>query len=62
MDIYEPLNFANIQGYPHNLSNKGLEKLLAFQGNNAITVKSHLYAFQTWWAKFAHAHNYEDVE
>lgn len=62
MDIYGPLNFANIQGYPHNLPNNGLDKLPVFQGNNAITVKNHLYTFQTWWAKFAHVQNYEDVQ
>lgn len=62
MDIYEPLNFANIQGYPHNLPNISIDKLLAFQGNNAISVKNHLYAFHTWWAKFTNAHNYEDVQ
>jgi len=55
-------NFANIKGYPHHLHNIGIDKLLAFQGNNAITIKNHLYAFHTWWAKFANAHNYEDVK
>ena len=45
MDLYAPCNFANIQGYPHDFPQHGMDKLPSFQGNNAVSVKYHLSAF-----------------
>ena len=35
MDVYGPCNFANIQGYPHDLPE--MDKLPIFQGNECLT-------------------------
>ena len=40
--IYKPCDFSNIQGSPHIIPNKALEKLPSFQGNNAISAKAHI--------------------
>jgi hypothetical protein len=40
-----PLNFATIQGSPHTVPEKAIDKLPTFQGNNAISVKSHILNF-----------------
>jgi hypothetical protein len=37
-----PLNFAAIQGAPHAVPDKAIEKLPCFQGNNAINAHSHI--------------------
>ena len=35
----------------------------SFQGNNAVSVKSHLFAFANWWKRFAVANNnFDDVK
>jgi hypothetical protein len=41
-DEYNPCNFTNIQGYPHPLPNKVIEKLPIFQGNNVVSAKTHI--------------------
>jgi hypothetical protein len=33
-EINRPFNFTNIQGYPHDILEKAIEKLPSFQGNN----------------------------
>ena len=61
MDIFALCNFANIQGYPHDLPQ--MDKLPIFQGNDAVSVKSHLFAFTNWWNRFAVAiNNFDDVK
>ena len=61
MDIFAPCNFANIQGYPHDVPQ--MDKLPSFQGNEAVSVKSHLFAFANWWNRFAVANNnFDDVK
>ena len=63
MGDFRPCNFANIQGYPHNMPQKGMNKLPVFQGNDAVSVKSHLFAFNNWWNKFAVTNNnFDDVK
>ena len=62
MDLYALCNFANIQGYPHDFPQAGMDKLPSFQGNNAVSVKSHLNAFTGWWNKWARSNNFEDVK
>jgi hypothetical protein len=37
-DQYKPCNFTNIQGYPHPLPDKAIEKSPIFQGNNVISA------------------------
>jgi hypothetical protein len=40
--LLRPLNFAAIQGAPHAIPDKAIEKLPSFQGNNAVSAHSHL--------------------
>ena len=42
-DYFSPLDSSNINGYPHAIPEKAIEKLTSFQGNNAITVKAHIF-------------------
>ena len=63
MDFFAPCNFANIEGYPNGLPNNGMERLHTFQGNNAVSVKAHLFAFAGSWNKFVVLNNnFEDVK
>jgi hypothetical protein len=57
-----PLNFAAIQGYPHQIPEKAIEKLPAFQGDNATSVKSHISKFEMCLTKFCRGHSEEDVK
>jgi hypothetical protein len=40
-----PLNFAAIQGAFHDIPEKAIDKLLSFQGNNVVSVHSHILNF-----------------
>ena len=44
--FYKPLDFSQIVGSPHDILNDAIKKLPIFQGNNAITAKSHLRKFE----------------
>jgi hypothetical protein len=41
-DPLSPYNFINIQGYPHIVPDKAVEKLHALQGNNDVSATSHI--------------------
>ena len=60
-DLCKPCDFSNIVGYPHALPDKAIEKLPSFQGNNAISAKSHTTKFNQCIAKWCNASNYEAV-
>ena len=63
MELFALCNFANIQGYPHAFPQTGMDKLPSFQGNNAVSVKSHLFVFANWWNRFVVANNnFDDVK
>jgi ribonuclease HI len=57
-----PLNFAAIQGYPHVVPEKAIDKLTTFQGNNAISAKSHILNFERCVQLYCGGHNHEDVK
>ena len=61
-DLCKPCDFSNIVGYPHDLPDKAIEKLPSFQGNNAVSAKSHITKFNLCLAKWCNAHNFEDVK
>ena len=61
-DLYKPCDFSSIQGYPHAILDKALEKLPSFQGNNAISAKNHLRNFNACIAKWCTNHNHEDTK
>jgi hypothetical protein len=33
-ELFQPLNFANFEGYPHDVPKRVIDKLPTFQGNN----------------------------
>ena len=64
MDLFAPCNFANIQGYPNDFPNNGMDLLPSFQGNNAVSAMAHIKAFSSWLGKYARGvdYNHEDVK
>ena len=52
-DLFFPLDFTQIAGYPHDLLDKAIDKLPTFQGNNAVSAKSHVRAFSTLLSRWA---------
>jgi hypothetical protein len=63
MSIFlRPLNFVAIQGSPHAVPEKAIDKLPTFQGNNAISFKSYILNFQTCVQKYCGGHDEEDVK
>jgi hypothetical protein len=57
-----PLNFATIQGDPHTILDKAIEKLPCFQGNNVVSAHSHILNFDLCVLKYCHGHYEEDVD
>jgi hypothetical protein len=57
-----PLNFAAIQGSPHDIPDKAIDKLPTFHGNNAISAKSHILNFNLCIGKWCRGHDEEDVK
>ena len=57
-----PLNFAAIQGAPQAVSEKSIDKLPIFQGNNAISVKTHILNFRMCVQRYCGGHDEEDVK
>ena len=45
-DFFKPLDFSQIAGAPHATPSDAVKKRPTFQGNNAITAKSHLRKFE----------------
>jgi hypothetical protein len=62
--LFSPIDFRQMNGYPHDIPEKEIEKLPTFQGNNAITAKKHIKAFQLCIGKWCmgNAHNHTDVK
>ena len=54
--LYAPLDFSAIVGAPHDVPDKALERLPSFTGDNAVSVKSHLQAFESVMLRFAPNH------
>jgi hypothetical protein len=63
MSIFlRPLNFATIQGSPHQVPEKAIDKLPIFQGNNAISAKTHILNFNICVERYCRGHDEEDVK
>ena len=60
--LLAPLNFAAIQGAPHAIPDKAIDKLPTFQGNNAISAKSHILNFNLCIGKWCRGHEEEYVK
>ena len=61
-DLFKPLDFTAIVGYPHQIPDKAIEKVPSFHGNDAITAMSHLLFFAQCYAKWCYKVNFEDVK
>jgi hypothetical protein len=57
-----PLNLATIQGSPHDVLKKSIDKLPIFHGNNVISARSHIASFDKCLLKYCKGHNEEDVK
>ena len=64
MELFKPLDFSQIEGAPHAIQKDAIKKLPIFQGNNAITAKSHLWNFEKHLVSYCNdaAHNHEYVK
>jgi hypothetical protein len=60
--LLAPLNFAAIQGAPHAIPDKAIDKLPTFQGNNAISAKPHILNVDLCIGKWCHGHDEEGVK
>lgn len=54
--------FISINGYPHNILDKAIEKLPSFQADNVISVTSHVKNINVFIFKWCNTANYEDVK
>jgi hypothetical protein len=57
-----PLNFAAIQGAPHTIPDKAIEKLPCFSGDNVVSAHSHVVSFNCCVNKWCYGHDEEDVK
>jgi hypothetical protein len=57
-----PLNFAAIQGAPHNILEKSIDKLPIFHENNAVSAQAHITNFHWCIDKYSRGHSEEDVK
>jgi hypothetical protein len=63
MSIFlRPLNFVAIQGAPHDIPEKVNDKLPSFQGNNAVSVHSHILNFHQCVLKYCKGLDEMDVQ
>ena len=63
-EFYKPLDFSQIAGSPHDISNDAIKKLPIFEGNNATTAKTHLRKFEKHLVSYCNnaASNHKDVK
>ena len=63
-EFFKPLDFSQIAGAPHAIPKYSIKKLPIFQGNNAITAKSHLQNFEKHLVSYCNdaAHDHDDVK
>ena len=64
MEVFKPLDFSQIVGSPHAIQKYAIKKIPIFQGNNAITAKSHLRKFENYLVRYCNdaAHDHDDVK
>ena len=63
-ELFKPLDFSQIAGAPHAIPKDAIKKLPIFQGNNAITAKSHLWKFEKHLVNYCNdvSHDHDDVK
>jgi hypothetical protein len=57
-----PLNFAAIQGAPHDVPEKAIDKLPIFHRNNVVSAQAHISCFHQCIDKYCRGHSEEDVK
>ena len=62
--LFKPIDFSQIASAPHAIPKDAIKKLPIFQGNNAITAKSHLRKFEKHLVNYCNdaAHDHDDVK
>ena len=60
-DLYALIDFSAINGYPHVIPKKALDKLPSFQGNNVVSARSHIESFTHCINKWC-GNTHEDVK
>jgi hypothetical protein len=60
--FFSPLNFAAIQGSPHDVLEKSIDNLPIFHGNNFVSAHAHISCFHLCVDKYCKGHNEEDVK
>ena len=63
-ELFKHLDFFQVAGAPHAIPKHAIKKLPIFQGNNAITAKSHLQKFEKCLVSYCNdaAHDHDDVK
>jgi hypothetical protein len=51
-----------MQDDPHYITEKAIDKLLSFQGNNVVSAHSHILNFQQCVSKYCRDHDEMDVQ
>jgi hypothetical protein len=41
-DLYKPIDFSAISGYPHVIPERVLQKFPCFQGSNVVDARCHV--------------------
>ena len=60
-DLYRPIDFSEISGYPLVIPEKSLQRLPCFLGNNVVGARRHVYMVSHCFAKWCNNAWHEDV-
>jgi hypothetical protein len=60
-DLYKPIDFSAISGYPHLIPEKAIENLPCFQNDNVINARRHVQRVSHCFNKWCCNTLYEDV-
>jgi hypothetical protein len=60
-DLYKPIDFSAISGYPHVIPEKAIENLPYFQSNNMVDARRHVRKVSLCFNRWCCNTLYEDV-
>jgi hypothetical protein len=60
-DLYRPIDFSEINGYPHVIPERALQKLPCFQGSNVVDARRHVMFVSHCFYKWCHNARHEDI-
>jgi hypothetical protein len=60
-DLYKPIDFSAISGYPHVIPEKTLQNLPCFQSNNVVDARHHVKRVSPCFNKWCCNALHEDV-